>query len=98
MRTTNNAGDPASGLLGEVAERVRRIETRLVKVAQQVGADIVVAAPVFQIGGAGGRGSVVRIPTVMTTFASILNVIPKSYRGNVIVVCGDDEITTLRME
>jgi hypothetical protein len=80
-----NEGDRK--LLNEIADRARRTETRVTKVANHLGID------------AGGEkpsicGSELRVPTIKTSLEDIIAAIG-NFDGPITIRCGDDYLGTI---
>lgn len=75
-------------LLQEIADRARRTETRVTKVANHLGVEAGGEKPVCQ----GGR---LYIPSRRVSLEDIIAAIPRNPEGSVSVYCGDDYIVTV---
>lgn len=64
----------------EITDRTRRIETRLTRYIEAQGVETGAHKPRWKQGG------IVAIPTMVTSLADILGVIPKGYEGDVDLV------------
>lgn len=81
-------GRPDRELIVEIADRVRRMETRLVRFLESQGFDTQTQKPVLVDG-------TVRIPTPNCSLADILDVIPFGHHGSVPITVGNELIATL---
>lgn len=74
-------------LLREIADRARRTETRVTKIANHIGVDAGGEKPKL-------RGNTLYVPSLKTSLEDIVTAIG-GYTGTVSVYCGDDYLATV---
>jgi hypothetical protein len=74
-------------LIGEIADRARRIETRVTKVANHLGIDAGGEKPQL-------RGNMLFIPSLKVSLQDIIDVIGNTSEA-IAIHCGDDYLVTV---
>ena len=78
----------------EVIERLKRIETRVVKVAGHMGLDLNTRRPSWRENNTAGY---VHITSPDESIRNVLNTVPRSYKGDVVVMCYDTVVAQFRI-